>query len=643
MVARRGPAHRCPQPAPPRGEVLRGARPRICLGRSVLASRFRCCLAVAALVVAVRAQGPRLVDCVESPLAYVALGASPSQPSPSQPGPTAGDTIRASAVQRLLADPVFDALFAGGAESRGAEGDSVARALALVRGVLARSSGDLEIALTGVVPTVGQPLLVLRARLQPDEVARLQRLLDGPVAGDPAAGDPAAGEAPRTAPLAVPHRRLGGHATYMLCGEDAASRGRLPNTDDLPPGGLVELALVGCDLLVANDGTAMHELLAPARVGTSAAPGPRVLANDAAFVALRRRLELPTGSLLVYGDWQRLGARLHTANGVAGSLFGWSGLGAARRVMASFAVADEAPAAGRPAPFVGTLLFDFDAPDDVQAPRPGGPGGRGRPGERYGPGRGPGHEPAGVDGWLDAVQPVAARTLLADLPGGGLGGLVVSLDLAASASRSRGGARMLRELQHAFAEFGLDFERNVLGRLAARGTVHLHFADAAAGAEVTMACSLRARSRQAAADLVTDLRRAAEPRGLGRVTTGKGRIPEVVELRRHAAATPVFVAVADDLVLVGLDADLLVRAHDDLRRSARSRSRRDAAVQSAVQALGGEDVVGVFDLDLQDIFTRLLPGAPGLASRLPARHIGCLDVQPREGGVVLRVRVSASS
>ena len=108
------------------------------------------CLAPWFAAVGVLAQGPtdpearvpqaatagaqRLVDSIEAPLLYMALTAG------------TGTQQAPKAVQKLLADPAFDALFDDGLAAK----DATGRALALVRGVLARSAGDLEIALTGV-------------------------------------------------------------------------------------------------------------------------------------------------------------------------------------------------------------------------------------------------------------------------------------------------------------------------------------------------------------------------------------------------------------------------------------------------------------------------------------------------------------
>jgi len=581
-------------------------------------------------------QGLRLVDLIESPMLYVSLEGDDGARRAGAPG---ADT--SSPVQRLLADPAFDALFAPGTGS--AAPGAAGKALTLVRGVLARSSGDLEIALTGVVPAAGQPLLVLRARLLGDEAERLKGLFEATSPGQK---------------LVEPHRVLGGRQTYTLLGSD----GRGSRTT-AGPGELVELALVGTDLMVANDTTAMQELLQPAQRTTTSR---RVLAADPRFQSLKKRLDVPPGSLLVYGDWQRLGQRLQTSSeGMPAFLLEWSGLGSARGVMASLSGVD--------ANFTGTMLLDFDRPPaDRPADRGKPDAGKadiGKPDLGRRPGTGPGRDGRpprrddrdGIDGWFAAAQSVPARSLLDELPGGGLGGLVLAVDLADIAMRSRRGEHMLHHLREAFREYGLDFERNVLGKLGERGTVQLLFrrGEGAAATELVSVYSARAKSRKAAAELFADLRRAAEQHGLGKIVggaTAAGRGPEVLELAewRRGAPTggpPTYVAVHEDSVLLAFDAQTIAEVVEEYKSTAKARSKRDAVVGGAISTIGGDTVSGLFDLDLTPVFEHVAAhvgnalGAPATKfdlSRIPHRHIGFLDLQPREGGVVLRICVLSS-
>lgn len=558
------------------------------------------------------AQVQRLVDTIEAPIAYLCLEATPvSGTTEREPGP----------VQRLLTDPSLDALFrqSSGQAGAGGAGDGSGRALALVRGLLGRSSGELEIALTGILPKGGQPLLVLRARLQRTEADQLQMALDGNE-------------------LAEPKRRLGGHTTYRLRGANKAPE----------PGQDVELTLAGADLVVGNDSSALREVLEPAPAVTSTGGGRKVLSNDPSFRLMKKQLPLAPGALWAYGDWQRLGQRLGAGvDGVPGWLMGSSGLGGARAVMASVASAQS--------DFTATLLLDFDAAaTPVERRRPGRPG-----------------MPKGIDGWFAAVQPVGARTLLGELPPGGLGGLVLSMDLAALAGGTFDGSHLLHDLHKAFDGYGLDFDRNVMNRLGSRGTMQLFVgrgesagAEPAAGgpaAVIDAVYSLRTKNKKAAADLFADLRRVTEPAGFGTVVTRDSKDPrdrrshELLELRHRDLA--LFAGAWEDALLFANDADSLVAVIDELRRATKPRARRSEPLTAAVQATGGEPVAGLFDVDLQPLFDQITNAIAGTdtsgggtfgagarvdLSSLPKRHVGSLELQRRDDGTMVRVRVSSS-
>jgi hypothetical protein len=558
-------------------------------------------LASAALAAAALAQQPlRLLDRIEAPLLYVALDAASAE---------AGFEAAPGSVRKLLADPAFDRLF-------GAVGEP-GRARTLVRGVLAKAAGEIELAMTGIAPSGGQPLLVLRARLHDREAARLRGLLDGTADGGADRGL-----------LARQHRRLGPHQTYAFA-SDSAADGSGPDRI----GKTMEVAVVDDDLVVANDGTAMHELLAPADRRTTAVLDRLVLATDPRFRGLRQRLPASPGSLFVYCDWLRLGQRVRQADGgIASFLLAWSGLGSARAVMASLSAAEAGAGA-----FSGTVLLDFDRAQDAAPARDAARAGSFVDGADV------------VDGWFAAAQGVPARSLLAELPGGGLGGLVVAVDLSEIAARSRRGASFLRLFKNSFQLYGLDFDRHVLGRLGSRGAVQLLFKPGADGnaAEVVSVYALRAKTKDAAADLFRDLERAVAQRGFGRLITAKDRRgPDVLEVRHPHDGDPVCVAALDDLLLVAFDDATLVDVHDEHRRAAKARGKRDAAVTTALQAIGGDKVTGLFDLDLQPLLdglaTPAASGEPLAPNGIPRRHTGYLDLQPRDGGVVVRVRVLSS-
>jgi hypothetical protein len=252
---------------------------------------------------------------------------------------------------------------------------------------------------------------------------------------------------------------------------------------------------------------------------------------------------------------------------------------------------------------------------------------------------------------LAAAAPVAARNLAADLPGTGFGGMVLAVDLADVAKRSHRGQELIHELRHAFHRFGLDFERNVLGRLGSRGTVQLLFRqdDAGRTPEIVAVYTVRAKSRKAAGDLFGDLRRASEQRGNGRLLAAKElRGVEVLELRGQEREPLACLSVFDDQLVLAFEPETVALVVDEQRRAGRQRSRREAAVISAISAAGVDQVAGLFDVDLGPWLERLLDPAaatasePALGARLPKRHIGALELQPRDGGVVLRVSVLSS-
>lgn len=559
-------------------------------------------LLLAALAGALPAQAPRLVDSMAAPLAYLALEAL--APAVGAPANAARDV---GPVQRLLADPSLDVLFGGAAAAT----DGGSHPMAMVRGLLARSSGELEIALTSIAFDGGKPRLLLRARLQPDSVQRLQgSLQDGS--------------------LATRGRQLGNHQVYAL--RDA----RGPDA--------VEIAMVGSDLLVGNDGSALQELLQPA-VGTSAAPS-EALARNAQYAALRKQSQGGPGSLQIYADWRRLGARLQPHfTGAGGELLRMSGLGEARAVFATVAP-------GASGAFAASLLLDYEPlPPATEAPRTG----PRRPGgplhEREGRERGPHREPHGFGGegvgsWFAAIRPQPARALLGELPAGGVGGMVLALDLEAMAQRTHAGSHLLRDVEIAFTNQELEYERCVTARLAGVGALRIYAAPAGG---LRAIYALRGKSRKAAADLFDDLRRATVACGPGRVLGGDARdkkSPEVLELRDRSGHASVCVGVVDDHVVLAADAETLAAALDDVRIADKARGRRDQAIGSAMQALGRDRVAGLFDVDLASVFEQLVSALPVGAtldlSQLPRRHIGCLELRSDDSGALLRCSVLSS-
>ena len=549
---------------------------------------------------------PELKDCVERPYAYIRLDASPPR------GRNANRRDHA-AVRKLLSNPSLDLLFTGDLQATGT-GESgsgntggntgseagSSRALSMVRGMLSKGASQIELALTGIVGRAGKPLLVLRARLEHDQADRLRLVLE------------------QTAALATPNRKLGGHQTFTLRG----GRGQ-------GAGDVVEMAMVGDDFVVGNDTSAMREVLEPQPATTSAGGQRQVLSANKQFQQLRKRLEVPPGSLLAYGDWKRLGRRLQSSmTGAHAELLASSGLGSARSVMMTIAPASKEQSKKADEAFAATLLLDFE----FDASERGG----------------------GIDGWFAATQPVPARQLMKELPRTGLGGLVLSVDLRAVASHSRRTSHLYWDLREAFSNFGLDFQRNVLGRLVSRGTVQLHFgkrhfgASGDAFAAVSPVYAVRAKNRRAAQDLFSDMRRVVEETEIGKLVeftdeAGKRKV-ELLRLTGRANAFSAFLMVHDDTLLLTREQETLAQLFEELKRP-RSRNRRDQLASNAIKSIGGEDIAGLFDVDLSPLFERIM-AALGTSdvdlSTLPRRHVGYLATDRSEDGAVVRVRVLSS-
>jgi len=535
---------------------------------------------------------PQLLDCVERPYAYISLDASPPR------GKAAKNQPDHTSVRKLLSNPSLDVLFTGDLEAKPQDAGGSTRALSMVRGMLSKGASQIELALTGIVGRGGKPLLVLRARLEHDQADRLRLVLE------------------QTADLASPHRKLGGHQTFTLKGGHARGAGDV-----------VEMAMVGDDFVVGNDTSAMREVLDPEPATTSAGEQRQVLSANRQFQQLRKRLEVPPGSLLAYGDWKRLGRRLQSSmSGAHAELLASSGLGSARSVMMTIAPAQPKKGDDKKGDaFAATLLLDFE----FDAPK-----------------RGAG---SGIDGWFAATQPVSAKQLLKELPRAGLGGLVLSVDLRAVASHSPRTSHLYWDLREAFSNFGLDFKRNVLGRLVSRGTVQLHFGkDGDAFAAVSPVYAVRAKNRRSAQDLFTDMRRVVEENEIGKLVEvkdekGKRKL-ELLELNGRTHAFSAFLMVHNDSLLLAREQETLTQLFEELKKS-RPRSRRDQLAGSAIKSIGGEEVAGLFDLDLAPMFERIMAalGSPNVdLSSLPKRHVGYLATDRSDDGAVVRVRVLSS-
>lgn len=574
----------------------------------------------------------QLVDSVESPLAYVALAGMPS----------GGGEPVVSPVSALLADPVLGTLFGGPKD----ESSSSGKALALMRGLILRGTGDVELALTAVLPENGQPRLILRARLHAGTAARLATML---------AGTPDPTQAQQAEQLAVPDRRVGTIQTYRL---------RSASEDDEEIG----MAVVGSDLVVANDLAALEALLTPLPAVTSASPRGKVLARDPRFVAMKAKISAVPGSLLMYADWYRLvhGDGLDLIAGTQPDQKTAADRDDARAVMASVV--------GAKGGFQTTLLIDYNERTSTGARRPFG------------------EVPLGawvgdldLNDCLASIRKVPARQLVPSLANVGAGSLVAAIDLPTLAQRSRRVAGLLRDLADAYADVGLDLERKLFDRLTANAVLHVVLTEDGTAMPVY---ALQAKSKRLANELFADLQHAAVGDHMGRLreasqnaglrtpvleirTDGRGDgprerdgfapgpqgwpdshggkpgVPGEPGVRGELLPPLVLCAtVQDDNLWFAHDVVALAQMQEP-RNGSTPRKSQDAALH-LLPSFGGGAVAGLVEMDLRPLllqFTQRLhePGKPDVnIDHLPARHLGVIDVEPRGEGTLIRIRLATA-
>ena len=139
-----------------------------------------------------------------------------------------------------------------------------------------------------------------------------------------------------------------------------------------------------------------------------------------------------------------------------------------------------------------------------------------------------------------------------------------------------------------------------------------------------------------------------EDNGIGELLDRKGdrgkRGPALLKLWGRHRALSAYVMAHDDSLLLASDEEPLVQLHQELQRS-RPRGRRDQFAARAVKAIGGEEVEGLFDLDLQPMFGRLLTALGDQKTdldALPQRHVGYLATERSDDGAIVRIRVLSS-
>lgn len=524
----------------------------------------------ATLLGTLAAQDLRLVDRVAAPLAYVSVtpGAEPGAPG----------------LEMLLDDPTVRLLLAPG---DGTAEDPSLGALRRLRDLLALSTGELELVLTGLLPRADAPALPLllgRVRLSADGRDRLEQALSDPA-------------------VAEPGRAVAGHRIFAL---KTVSRRR--------PGSLFEVCLVGRDLLVTNHLSSIEAVLhasspsGPQSGSTGEGDAgsrrhPESLSADPTFEALRERLDGGPGTALVHLDWRRLRERVLAGIGEGKVLLlQGTGLLSANHVGLGLRAVEGA--------LLTTIVVD---------------------------------QPGGADGLFAVARPTPVRRLVQELPGHGLAAIAFAVEpqrlreLAPRRGGGPGGGRgrsgfgerttdragigsFHANLVGGCRRFGLDFETQVVPRLGDRGTCRLVLLDDG-GRDTATALSFRARSTRAARGLYEDVRDTLDRLPLGVERRGRGdRESLVVESPLGGGAS---LGVVGDAIVVGLHPELVERISDLERGTARrERSRALAATQSLLDRL-----IDLRDLDASAAIGVLEADGAALDQRVGGRG--------RHAGIVL--------
>lgn len=530
------------------------------------------------------AERVRLRDSIAAPMAYAVVDAAAGQGADGR---------------NALLDLVSSLAALGDAKGPARE------SFALVSGLLARSAGEVELAVLGVLPSgsdpdaPGTPLVVLRTELQPADAERMERVF-------------------ADAAVARPERRVHGVQTFALV------RGDEPPE----PGQHVEVALRGRQLFVANHARGLEEAL-----DTTTGANRRTLASDPRYQKLAGALAADPSAMLVFADVQRCGPRLPMLAGLSGSLLRWSGLGDAEAMVASVALQraearDKQPKDDRdPADALRAQVL-------VSMPTL-----------------------APLDGWLGFVASAPMRQMVDALPSGGLGGFVFAVEpervvsaLAQADRRDPGPGHPHphdhdhdhdRGRPHGFApsldracrDGGIDLEKT-LNRLGKHGAMQMVMLPGPQQ-ELASVLALQAQSKKAAADLVTEFAAA-----LRRDGAAMSRFSAELDVRAFGADGPMHLGASDDWLVFAQRPDAIAALQAAQRDRARSRAQASAAVQRAVRAFpeaAADRHGGVFLLDLRSVVRD--DAASNLT--LPAIHAGIVDVASQADGgsslVCLRV------
>ena len=551
---------------------------------------FSLCLPVLGLC-AQDAGRVRLRDCLAAPMAYATVDAA------------AG---RSADGRNALLDLVTSLAALGDAKG------SAQEAMSLVGGLLARSAGEVELAVLGCLPSgtdadaKGTPLVVLRTELPPADAQRMERVF-------------------ADAAVARPERVVHGTQTYVLVGSAEAAQ----------PGQVLEVAMRGNELLVANHARGLEEAL-----DTTTGTARRTLAADPRYQKLVGALAADPSAMLVYADVTRCGPRLPMLAGLSGSLLRWSGLGNAEAMAASVAPQRAEKRIKQP-------KDDREAQEDVLRSQvvvsmP---------------------ESVSLDGWLGFVSSAPVRQMADELPAGGLGGFVFAVEpervIAALAGaedhdhprghdhghdRGRGHGHehdgdpasprgFAPRLDRGCREGGIDLEKT-LKRLGKHGAMQMVLLPTAQQ-ELVSVFALQAQSKKAANDIAAEFSAA-----LRRDGTAPGRVSAELDVRAFGGENSMHLGATDDWLVFAQRPEAIAALQAAQRDRARSRAHATSALQRAVRAfpeVQADRHGGVFHLDLRGVV-----GADGASNpAIPAVHAGVVDVdsQPGAGSSLVRLRV----
>ncbi len=491
----------------------------------------------------------RLDTKVERPLVYLA------QRAPT----TGGEDVLSSLQDEVL----LGALGLAGSGSRNVKevdaGAGVLHSVQRLLSRLSRYSEASEMALVGMVPvrfdekgSRSRPLLVFHTYLRKDGVVDMQKLLD-------------AGE------LAIRSRRVHDRQVYRF----------------RSAGEVVEIALVVRDLVVSNDKKTMGRMLDPR---TSASGG---FAADPRFTRLRKKLDMPPGSLLFYADWEALRPRLDQVfRGDATWLMSLSGIELPEQLMF---VARPAPRKNGQKRGIITNFLLRHASDS----------------RKFGTGNA---DPKVVktwrpDGWLDLLQAARPKDLLAGLPQGGIItiGTRLDFDMVIPTHHSKRVRRLQASIFHRCRHLRIDLRKEILRRLSEAGGAQFLLLDPKEGTEdestgMRLAWSIRAKSSRDAKELFKVFQRMFVPTEEARLH-GRGNRQELRFVEDEHSRGPLVLARVNDALVVAFSPDVIaeVRKMAEAKRKTPTSQRASTALTSRLQRLGvkpQQRLTGIIGLDL---------------------------------------------